>query len=223
MKLMISALMTALTLCAGFASAQQEPTPAPKIEPHRPRLAILPFKNKTGVPHLGEISSDVLTTILLPTKRFVIVEREQLDVIMAEQDLGASKAVSRETLAKIGQLTGAEWVLMGSATRFEITQSRSGIGLGYKGYGVNLGSGKLRVDMGVDARIVNTTTGEVLYADRAEASRTETAEALGLSVKKIQVGGEAATQIDRSNGGEQMTFVLEKLAEKLLRQIDASK
>ena len=48
-----------------------------------------------------------------------MVERSKLEYVLREQDLAASGRVSPGTGAKMGKLTGAEYMVMGTVTAFE--------------------------------------------------------------------------------------------------------
>ena len=70
--------------------------------------------------NLGAAAADELTTQLFRSGESSVIERAQLDAILAEQDLGASGAVNASTAAQIGQLLGVQLILTGSITQFSI-------------------------------------------------------------------------------------------------------
>jgi len=77
-----------------------------------------------------------------------IVDRAQLNALIAEQDLGASGRVDQNTAARIGRLVGAKYMIFGSFTDF---------------YG----------DFRIDARIVDTETSEIVKTTRVRDSRED--------------------------------------------------
>lgn len=72
--------------------------------------------------------TEALTTVLVRTGRFTVLERAAIQSVQQEQQIGASGAVTRETAARTGALLGAEVLITGDITGF--TYSRSGIGGG---------------------------------------------------------------------------------------------
>jgi curli biogenesis system outer membrane secretion channel CsgG len=81
----------------------------------------LPEKARLGVVNItaspasdGEFAVDEITSYLVNMKKFSIVDRRSLDVILAEQNLHMSGVVDDDSVISLGKLTGAEIVLTGS-------------------------------------------------------------------------------------------------------------
>lgn len=122
------------------------------------RIAVSNFENNSTWSwwgdNLGRAAADELATQLVQTGKFTVIERAQLDAILREQNLGASGAVTSATAAKVGKLLGVQLLLTGSITAFSI--KRTSIGL--RGIGGSYSNAESKVD----ARLVNTDTGEVM-------------------------------------------------------------
>ncbi len=128
------------------------------------RVAVVNFENKSTWhwwgDKLGEAAADVFITALVNTGKFSIIEREKVNAILREQDFGASGAVTAQTAAKIGKMLGVDLMLTGSVSQFSV--SKTGAGLRRVGLGVTTGKVVLQ------ARLVNTTTGEIIVAAEEE-------------------------------------------------------
>jgi curli biogenesis system outer membrane secretion channel CsgG len=126
----------------------------------KPRVAVLAFENNTTLSILGSrlgfAAADELTTQLVKTGEFSVIERQQIDAVLAEQKLGMSGAVDAATAARIGKLLGAQAVIVGSITQFSLDRKSAGIG--------PLAASYTEAESMIDARIVNTTTGEIVAA-----------------------------------------------------------
>src|SRR3989344_2402353 len=103
------------------AQAQRELPVGPKA-----RVAVMSFENKTGTHYQAQVQSSVfggtigqgdpigdgmadqIVTALVQTNRFIVLERQAVQDILEEQELGASGRVKRETAASIGEIEGAE-------------------------------------------------------------------------------------------------------------------
>ena len=85
----------------------------------RPSVAVMPsFNNGSVVNHadydaLGKGIADVLITELAANSSIRVVERDKIQQLLDEQNLGASGRVDKETAAKIGKLLGVHHMIFG--------------------------------------------------------------------------------------------------------------
>ncbi|MFC1530604.1 CsgG/HfaB family protein [Gemmatimonadota bacterium] len=80
-------------------------------------VAVMPFTNatnETGLDWLSTGISETITSDLLTLGGFVVVERLQLWMVMEEQALQLTGAVSDETVVEIGKLLGADYLIVGA-------------------------------------------------------------------------------------------------------------
>jgi curli biogenesis system outer membrane secretion channel CsgG len=94
---------------------------------HGPKkiFAVLEFQNATdyGSDQLSRVASDMLVTALKQSERFLLVERERLNLVLAEQALGQTGALDPDTRAKVGQVLGAQFLILGTITEFGFRDS----------------------------------------------------------------------------------------------------
>ncbi|MCP4691322.1 MAG: hypothetical protein GY859_24965, partial [Desulfobacterales bacterium] len=134
----------------------------------KPRLAVMDFDNKSqyGGWRVGHGASDMLSTELVKTGKFSMMERDRLSAVLKEQNLGASGLLDPRTAVKIGKLIGVEYIVTGAVTEYGQSQTGGGGGgvhVGKKGYHAT-----------VDVRLVNATTGEIVFADSASNNKSTT-------------------------------------------------
>jgi curli biogenesis system outer membrane secretion channel CsgG len=146
-------------------------------------LAVLKFQDETGVmPMQGGVGrelTNMLGTELAARDAFTVVERRKLAAILEEQDLAQSGRLKPGEGAKIGELTGAQYLVMGTITAFEDNaQTRVSGGMFRRGKVERVSEGSY---LAVDLRVVDTTSGEVAFARTVEG-RTE--------AYKSEIGGE---------------------------------
>ncbi|BBM84629.1 CsgG/HfaB family protein [Candidatus Uabimicrobium amorphum] len=195
--------------------------PPPNI--NRKSLAVLEFKDKTGG-NREDAAIDQMTTLLLKTRRFRIIERARLDDVLKEQNMEG--IVDPNTMAQKRKVKGAELLCYGSLTNFEVkttrTRNRGGIlnRLPISVLDIDFKKEKLDFDIGVDVRIVDSTTGEVIFAESADVKRTETASAMGLELVGISARGDGSIRISNNNQGKLLRMALDKVVKKMLRDID---
>jgi len=157
-----------------IGQAQAEAYNGPKA-----RIAVARFKDKTGKGwwsgNIGDGMADQLTTALFNTNRYIVLERAALEDVLTEQDLGASGRVRADTAAEIGQIEGAELMVVAAVTEFEGAASGGGGGLGGGAAGIlgALMGGFQRAHMAIDMRIIDSKTSRVLAATSVEGEATD--------------------------------------------------
>lgn len=163
-----------------IASATAEPYNGPKA-----RIAVADFEDKMSSrghyrSEYGRGLSDMLTTALFQTNRYIILEREKLAAVIGELKHGVSDLFRRDATTPIGELEGADLLVAAAVTGFDPGVS-GGSGVGgtvgglFGAVGQVLGSiaggfGKARVTM--DLRVIDVRTGRVVAATTAEGSAT---------------------------------------------------
>ena len=136
----------------------------------KPVIAVAEFKNETNAGWwsggVGWELSGVLSNELVSTGDFKVVERTQIESVLAEQNMAASGRISPGTGAQIGKLTGAQYLIAGTVTSFEENTASTGGGISYGG--ISLGGNKSEAYLAVDLRVINATTGEIDYVRTIE-------------------------------------------------------
>lgn len=160
----------------------------------KPVVGVVEFKNESGAGWwsggVGWELSGMLSNELVGTKAFRVVERSKLESVMAEQNLAASGRVATGTGAKIGQLTGAQYLIMGTVTAFEQNTASTGGGVSFGGFSV--GGNKEEAYIAVDLRVVNSATGEIDFVRTIEARSKGGGMRFGVS--RGGFGGNLASQ-----------------------------
>ena len=166
-----------LTMCAAALALASSAAFAEK-----PVLGVAEFRNNTHAYWWGggvgwELSS-MLTNELAATNSFTLVERSKLEPVLREQDLADYGRVKKGTGAKIGQLTGAQYLVLGTVSAFEkgVKGTRGGVGF----RGVRVGGKKEDAYVAVDLRVVDSTSGEIKWVRSVEARTSSKGINLGL-------------------------------------------
>jgi curli biogenesis system outer membrane secretion channel CsgG len=178
-----------------------EPTPEPKPADPRPQVAVMAFDYGTiqsqwwGNYDIGAGVADQIVDSLVNDGSFRVIERRKLDTILAEQDFAQSDRAAPDAakLAKFGKMAGVRYIVAGSITQFHTSDRRFGAGGGVGGQVAKTMLGpvgglsfrKVKHEVKLTARLIDTTTGEILVSATAE----------GRSNK-----GQGAA-VDMSNGG----------------------
>jgi curli biogenesis system outer membrane secretion channel CsgG len=133
----------------------------------KPRIAVMNFENNSQWAwwgdNLGKAAADELVTHLVNGGAFTVIERAQLESVLAEQRLGSSGAVSAATAAKVGKILGVQFILTGSITQFSIETTRAG----FRGIGGSYSNAESKLDV----RLISTETAEILAAMEGQGNK----------------------------------------------------
>ena len=136
----------------------------------RPVVAVAEFQNDTGAGWwrggVGRELGSMLANELSSTGDFRVVEREKLGSVLSEQDLAASGRVRSGTGAATGELTGAQYLIMGTVSAYEENTASTGGGVSFRG--ISVGGKRSEAYLAVDLRVVDSSTGEVAFARTVE-------------------------------------------------------
>ncbi|MGA2962323.1 MAG: CsgG/HfaB family protein [Candidatus Korobacteraceae bacterium] len=181
--------------CAGRLNAQSSPANAPQApRAHKIRVAIFDFDY--GTVHrdvyslfgsdidVGKGISDMLVTYLVKDGTYSVIERKTLDKILAEQNFSNSNRADPTSAARIGKILGVDAIIVGSVTEFGGENKNTkigGAGGRFGGFGVGgFGHKSSKANVGIDARMVDTTTGEILAVATGKGeSKRESTSLLG--------------------------------------------
>ncbi len=123
-------------------------------------VTVYRFENKTKFVYGSEISNgmtDQLITGLVKTRHFRVVERAKLDDLMTEKDLQQNGAASGQ--ASTTKLLGAQLIFAGAVTELDET---GGGQIGIAHWGGALGISSKTAQVGLDLRVIDAATGEIL-------------------------------------------------------------
>jgi TolB-like protein len=145
----VRAVMTVLSLVPALLGAQQ----GKRNQDTRPGIAVLPFNNggsygqgKEDFDALERGIAGMMISELSQNPAARVVERQEIQRLLDEQNLGAQGRVDPQTAAKVGKLVGARYTVLGTFIDF---------------YG----------DFRVDVRLVNTETGEIVKTESERMQR----------------------------------------------------
>lgn len=190
-----------------------------KTKTGKKRIVVFNFEDKTdhtwhwwGGQQVGHGMADMLTTALVKSGNYRVFERQEIDRVLQEQALGQSGVVTPESAAKAGKMLGAEIAVVGAVTEFGHKKQSTGGAL--KRIGVGAAVSKQSATVGVDVRIVNISTGEIL---KAENVRKENAKS-GLSLDTKEGSFDNQAQFDESVVGKATRAAIEEIVKLLDEQ-----
>lgn len=165
--------MKKFAVSLGLAVALPLLAAADALAQARVRIAIWDFENNSQKSfwvsdQLGQALRNHIDTAFSDdaelSRRFSVVEREKLALILKEQGLAAGGVLDPATAASVGKMLGVRYIVTGAIDGFMINNTRGATSrLG--GLGGNMVSAETSVSM----RVIDTTTAERLVSVSAEA------------------------------------------------------
>lgn len=212
--------------CAASAPARPAspaaavPAPPPPYQGVKKRLAVLRFENKVRTPlpdaswQIGDGLTEMLTSELFKTGRFIMVERAALADIVKEQELGQTGLIQKETATRVGELLGAQLLVAGAVTEFEAGTTGGGGGIGMRGLALQIRTNIAHV--GVDVRLVDSATGQILKSHKAEAKAQDTGVGFAARTQGVTFGSDAfyktpLGQAAREAIGKAVEFIVKEM------------
>lgn len=205
----------------------------------------------------GGVSAQ-LTTALVESGRFLVLERASLAEIQREQQLGAQRLAVQETAspsaapgvdttvnaplatgalpyaapgpiafgstapevgAPTGRLIDAQMLIAGSVTEFEQAAKGGGMSIGVGGMfsGASMGRKVVEGHLGMDIRLIDTTTGQVLVSKHVEARVPESNVSVTLNVRDVNFGGE---NFKKTPLGKATREAIEKAVDLIIQEME---
>jgi curli biogenesis system outer membrane secretion channel CsgG len=198
----------------------------------KPRVGVPPFNVKTGSgfsggSDLNDLAADQMTTLLDASERFSVIERAQLQKLLDEQNLEG--IVQPGEMARPAQVRGVDYLLLGKVTNLSVKKEDKtrGFGLGQVGGLVNLGAADVKkkdvvvtTEAGVDIRLVDPTTGEILLSNSSDYKKTDSAGAFGLDILGASADADANIQISEDDKGKILRLALDDALRRSLPKLD---
>ena len=212
--------VAALLPVGAFAQAKPAPAPAAPAA-KRMSVAVMDFEYGTvdnwwGQYNIGKGMADQVVDALVNDGSFRVIERKKLDAVLAEQDFSASDRAdpSAAKLSKLGKVLGIRYIIAGSITKFGTEQKQGAVRV--KGIGV--GGGKAKTEVFLTARLIDTTTGEIMLSTKGMG---ESKKGCGLALSKGGFGvGGGSTEFKNSAIGEAQEAACNDLVAKLVAKKD---
>ena len=177
----------------------------------KPRIAVIDFDfSSVGsrdllslIPGGADGVADLLVTGLVQSGEYTVVERSEIETILAEQNLGASGRVDASTAAEIGRILGVNAVIIGSVTQFDLQQQTGGGGA----FGIGARTQKTTADVAIDVRVVDTNTAEILHVAQGNGSQNQSDSQVSI----FGISGGSST----SNEGKLLTLATEQAVKEI--------
>jgi curli biogenesis system outer membrane secretion channel CsgG len=182
-----------------------EPAGAIMSQGPKLRVAVVRFKDKSayGKGRLGGAAQDILTTELARADKFIMITRQDLDLLQDEQDLAKSGMVKAGTGAKTGEVMGVNAIVTGVVSQFGVKQ---------KSATYLVGASKTQTaEATVDVRVIDATTGQIIFAESGTGVHESS------STQVLGIGGK--TGYDETMEGKAFRAAVSKFIDNLIQKM----
>jgi len=164
---------------------------APAAAQSRPTVALMDFDFGTvqhwwsGNWDIGKGIADLIVDEFVNDGTYRVIERKKLGAILAEQNFSNSDRAdpSAASVAQIGKALGVKYIIVGSITKFGTEDKKVGVGGGGWGggkFGIGkVGTSKGKATVAITARMIDTSTGEIMASAKGEATSSRSGLLLG--------------------------------------------
>jgi len=117
----------------------------PIAEKDKIRIGIISFAGSGNVASLADQVADYFTTDFVQSRSFKIYERNQMDKLVAEIELGQTGILNDDTVQQVGQMAGIELMVTGKVSDIQ---------------------GRQRIDV----KVINVRSGRLVLAEKMEGA-----------------------------------------------------
>jgi curli biogenesis system outer membrane secretion channel CsgG len=176
---------------------------------------------------IGKGIADMLVDKLVNDGQYSVIERKELDKIIAEQNFSNSDRADPNSAAKIARILGVQSIIIGSITQFGRDDKSTGIGGGAVGGWNKFGIGGIKKSeanavVQITARMIDTNTAEILASCTAKGESTRKGTSLlGAGGGGGNAGGAGVDMKSSNFGATIIGEATTKAVNELGAQLDA--
>ncbi len=136
--------------------------------------------------------TEILTTVLVRTGRFVVLERAAMQQIDQEQAMAAAGKVTQQTAAKQGAILGAQALITGDITGFTFDRSSIGGQVNNVIKGLSVATERVSAQVIIDLRLIDASTGQILHSAKGSGKASQTGIAADLIKDDKSISADAS-------------------------------
>jgi len=189
----------------------------------KPAVAVYNIEDKTGQRKetggsvVTQGASDMLITALQRSRQFTVLDRTSLGDFMNEQQLQAEDRLAMGEGPDLGEMTGADYVIEGAITEYQVDKETGGTGISIAGLGGT--AEKATASTAIDLRVVDTTTAEVVWA----RSLKDEIEGERVGVEAFSFMGDNIVEFETGEGKQEViNLVVRSLLEEAVFELAES-
>ncbi len=184
----------------------------------KPTIAVMKFENNAPFPlkwNLGDGMRDILVDRLVDTGCYHVLERGELQAVLAELKLQSSGLTRDHGKATPGRWKNVQYLIKGTITDFgHVSSDSRELGIG----GLGVFGGGSRAVMGMTLYVVDVESGEIICSERIEESVRSKDVSVQALYKDVAFRGQVFHQTPL---GRATARVIEKAVGRITRRVVA--
>ncbi|MFW6301864.1 MAG: CsgG/HfaB family protein [Bacillota bacterium] len=171
-------------------------------------------RTETNSALVSQGAGDMLITALKRSRQFKVLDRISNDNLMNEHELKDNNLIPSGEGPELNELTGADYIIDGAVTEYQVDKKSGGSGLSIAGVG---GSNEYAVaSTAIDLRLVDTTSGEVVWS----RSLKDEIEGKRVGVEAFEFMGDNIVEFESGQGKQEVVnLVLRTLLEEAVFEL----
>ena len=148
-------------------------------EAAKKKVAVMPFESVSGYEEhrMAEIMTEQITVALCNSGIYTVVERTQLAQAIKEINLQNSGGIDASQAIELGRMTGTDYTIVGKVLLARVLDNETAIVFGgvlggSNPYGIANHIPRYKGKVSLDVRFIDNATGEVLFAQVIEGSKS---------------------------------------------------
>jgi len=200
------ALATIVTLLVGATMVEAGVVTEAKPPVKKSRIALADFTFRNAATFRGQetfstrILTEKLTTALVATRKFDVLERDALEEVMTELDLATSQVADKRNAPRRGRIAAADYLIKGEISVYDVKSALAPIPT--TSYFNSVVTG----DIICNLRVIDVETGKIASAAKVEA------------INKVswRTSSTAAPQIEAAFYDDLQSQLVTKIANKVI-------
>ncbi|MBC8066076.1 MAG: hypothetical protein H7Y17_14685 [Chlorobia bacterium] len=160
--------------------------------------------------------TEMLTTALVNSKRFIVLERQHIEEVNKELQVSRGAEFNPATSTAAGKMLGAQVIVRGAVTELSVKRSGTDVG-GVLGDVLSFGQARAESKVAIDLKVIDVATGQVLESVRAEGKAVSKGMAIKLNKSDIKIG---FSSFDNSPLGLAVRNAIEDAVRKITKKTD---
>jgi curli biogenesis system outer membrane secretion channel CsgG len=156
--------------CAQYVWIEEEVSPGYDYKSIK-TVAVPEFANRTANADAGRLAAERAEELLVAEGPFKVITRLELDRLLNELKLSAEGLIDAETMNKLGRVGGVDALLLGTIEVWEFEEKKDW----------SKTRTTVEATLAVAFKLVNSTSGEVVWSKSSKASASECRSVLATS------------------------------------------
>jgi len=172
-------ILSVLSGCGSYNVAIKKDYDFSKVK----RIAVVSFSSNRAYKNSGDVVSDEFILQLI-RKGYSVIERNKIDTVLREQNLGESNRLEASTVKQIGKILGVDAIITGTIIKYQEDQNITVYTTDKDGK-VTSQMTLQQAEVEISARMFDVETGEIVWIARDSDRGFDISDAVSYVVSSL--------------------------------------